>query len=91
MSEDRPHRWETGVKVYLTAEEIAADAAKDAAWSAGAPMREWLEQIAATDRDMPRYLEDILAASDDLRGRVPQIMRERFVAKQALRSAKPQG
>jgi hypothetical protein len=44
----------------------------------------------ATDRDVPRAIEDIYdALQEDAQARVPQITRDRITAKKTLRGQKP--
>ena len=53
-------------------------------------LNDWKSAMSATDRDMPRYTEDIYDALDeDTQGRVVQVVRDRIAAKKTLRGQKP--
>jgi len=50
----------------------------------------WEIQMEATDRDVPRAIEDIYdALQEDAQARVPQITRDKITAKKTLRGQKP--
>ena len=69
------------------AKTVLFDSAKSNAASA---LAGWGEQMAATDKDIPRSTEDIYDALDeDAQGRVAQIVRDRIAAKKTLRGEKP--
>jgi hypothetical protein len=53
-------------------------------------LNDWKSAMSATDRDMPRYTEDIYDALDeDTQGRVSQILRDRITTKKTLRGERP--
>ena len=53
-------------------------------------LNDWMAAMLATDRDVPRAIEDIYdALQEDAQARVPQVMRDRITAKKTLRGEKP--
>jgi hypothetical protein len=60
------HRHSGGDIVLNTVAEIAARAAEEAAWDAGAVRRDALAELARLDPAMPRALEDLIAAIGQL-------------------------
>ena len=83
-------RNENGVDIQLTPEEETARDAEEQAWTDGTPLRVWENGMAETDKDMPRYIEDVYDGLDEAaQGRVPQITQDRITAKKTLRGEKP--
>jgi hypothetical protein len=53
-------------------------------------LNDWESAMSVTDRDVPRFIEDIYDALDeDAQGRVVQIMRDRITDKKTLRGERP--
>jgi hypothetical protein len=78
------------VEVPFTDEEETARDAEEQALTDGTPLRVWKNDMAATDADIPRQLEDIYdALQADAQARVPQITRDKITAKKTLRGEKP--
>lgn len=64
--------------------------AEDALTAAEKPMKDWLAQMAATDKDIPRAIEDIIDALDaPTRARIAPETLTKYQAKKTLRSQKP--
>lgn len=62
--------------------------AEDASWLTKQPMRDWLREIEATDKKMPRYLEDHIR--DDHNGTVScPYLQSSYDEKIEIRSRKP--
>lgn len=82
----RYHTTAKGNIPFTATEEAERDAEELAAQNAK-PMQDWEASMAATDADMPRYIEDIL----DVIGTVGMnaTMVDRYTAKKALRATKP--
>lgn len=82
----RYHTTAAGNIPFTAAEEAARDAEELAAQNAK-PMKDWEASMAATDKDMPRYAEDIL----DMIGTtgLNATMVDRYNTKKALRATKP--
>ncbi len=84
---------------YTPAEEAAADAADAAlhaaevAKNAAAPMENWLEQMAASDKTMTRSTEDLidrLIATDVIQATdLNEFLSNNWTAKKELRAQKP--
>lgn len=73
----------------MTKEERAAE---DAKWEEKKQMKQWQQEIAATDAHLPRALEDIIDALDaETKSRIASKTMDRFNAKKAIRARKPQG
>jgi len=88
-----------GEIVPMTAEEIAARQAEEAAWEASRPLAQWQARMAATDSKVPRYVEDLidgiqsaLAASGvSLSNHVPDALMTAYAEKKTIRNEKPKG
>ena len=54
------------------------------------PIEEWGEEMSATDRDLPRYIEDIIDALEaPVRARIATETIDKYKNKKALRAGKP--
>lgn len=84
------HRIVNGRRVDLTDAEIAAEEADQVSRQREADLRGWQSAMAATDREVPRVVEDILDAQPALLAALPRESRDRVAAKKALRSARPE-
>ena len=61
---------------------------EDKKWERERPMREWLQEIRATDADMPRWMEDHI--SDDHGGVTGNpYQQDKYDKKRKIRARKP--
>ena len=82
-----------GEVIPMTAEEIAARQTEEQAWHRGKADREWQSRIAATDKEMPRYLEDLIDSLDrliPLKDNLSSQLLDAYDLKKSIRSEKPQ-
>ena len=74
----------------FTAEEEAEQDAIDVEIEASKPMNDWLSAMEATDKDIPRELEDLYdAMSPATQAKVAKKTRDKIIAKKELRGTKP--
>jgi len=76
-----------GVRQNLTTLEISTRSAEEIDTLAGLVYSDWMNEIRALDVDMPRYIEDMMNAMGV--NNFPEIMQERYNAKQDMRAEKP--
>lgn len=75
----------------LTAAEKREKQEREAAWAADAPNREWQERIRKTDKQIPRYVEDIIdALPANVRASIATETLDKYNEKKQIRSEKPQ-
>lgn len=76
--------------VKLTDEQINHRKKREARWLEEKPMRDWMIEIQAKDKDMPRSTEDMISVlTKEQKDNLPKETLDRFKAKQELRSKKP--
>lgn len=88
-----------GEEVEMTAEEIAARQAEEAAYEAAKPLAQWQARMAATDAKVPRYVEDLIdgvqsalqATGVSLSNHIPDALLTAYTQKKELRNQKPRG
>lgn len=74
-------------QVPFAPQEEADHDAEAAANAAAQPLLDWGKQMAATDREMPRYLEDLI--DNQNMTLKPGRLNDNYTAKKALRGQKP--
>ena len=72
------------VLAFTPEEEAAADVVEQE-WADATPMRDWKSQMEATDKKMPRYVEDLYDAGVTPSARTKALIDE----KKALRGERP--
>lgn len=83
----RFHNTQDGKVAFTPEEEIARDA-KEAAYEIARPLRKWKDEISATDKDMPRWLENHLEADHGGITSNP-FTQAKYDSKKEIRSRKP--
>lgn len=76
--------------VDLTTQELAARQAEESQWESEKDVREWVDQIKETDKEMSRQIEDIIDALDtETRGRINTKTLSKYNNKKTVRARKP--
>jgi len=78
-----------GVRHEMTPEQEAAFLAEQSAARAENAQVFWRAAMQASDRDMPRALEDLLDAMPQVVATLPEQTRAKLADKKALRAARP--
>lgn len=79
-----------GKRVPLTADELTARRAEEAAYEAVKDMMEWKREISETDSVIPRYVEDIIdALPKATRDKINQETLAKYNKKKEVRNRKP--
>ena len=81
------HHMIDGVKVDFTAEEETARDAEELEWANAKPMEDWKKAMMRSDKNMPRYMEDLISSNASLV--IPTEMKKRYDDKIKVRGERP--
>ena len=87
---DTPTALTSNGRVLLTGDQIKAEEERAKKWEAEAPMREWIAEIRQTDRNITRFMEDLIdVLSDTQKAKMSPQLKAAYDEKKAVRAAKP--